>query len=65
VPHNLQHVVELLPAAGPVELFRRAVGAADDGLWRSVLACVVWTLVAGAAGLVLHSRRDRVMADLL
>ena len=65
VPRKLTHVVELLPAAGPVELFRKAVGAADLHVWRSVVASLVWTLVAGTAGLVLHSRRDRVLTDLL
>lgn len=65
VPEALRPVVELLPAAGPVELFRRAVGSADPGIWRSVIASLVWTLVAGAAGLVLHSKRDRVLADQL
>lgn len=65
VPHELRLLVELLPAAGPVELFRKAVGSADAGLWRSVVASLVWIVVAGAAGLALHSKRDRVLADLL
>lgn len=64
-PESLQPVLELLPAAGPVELFRHVVGAAGPGLWRSVVASLVWTVLAGVAGFVLHCRRDRVMTDLL
>lgn len=64
-PERAHDVLRLLPAAGPVELFHRAVGAADPLMWRSVLATGVWTTVFVAAGLVLHSRRDRVLADLL
>jgi lipopolysaccharide transport system permease protein len=65
VPRALRQVIEVLPAAGPVELFRRAVGSADPAMWHSVAASVAWTFVAGTAGLVLHSRRDRVLVDLL
>jgi lipopolysaccharide transport system permease protein len=64
-PAALRPVVELLPAAGPVELFRHAVGAAGPGLWRSVAASLVWAVVAGGVGFVVHCRRDRVLADLL
>lgn len=65
VPAGLRTLVEVLPAAGPVELFRHAVGLADAGLWRSVVASLLWALVAGTAGFALHCRRDRVLADLL
>jgi ABC-type polysaccharide/polyol phosphate export permease len=65
VPARLQRLVEVLPAAGPVELFRNAVGAAGPGLWRSVVASLLWAVAAGAAGFVLHCRRDRVLSDLL
>lgn len=65
VPARLQPLVEVLPAAGPVELFRNAVGAAGPGLWRSVVASLLWAVAAGAAGFVLHCRRDRVLSDLL
>lgn len=62
VVHNL---IRALPVAGPVELFHRAVDSADPLMWRSVLATAGWTVLFGVAGLVLHSRRDRVLADLL
>jgi ABC-type polysaccharide/polyol phosphate export permease len=65
LPDRLQPFVEVLPAAGPVELFRHAVGAADSGLWRSVVASLLWALAAGIAGFAVHCRRDRVLADLL
>lgn len=65
VPVRLQPVVEVLPVAGPVELFRASVGAAGPHLGRSVLASLLWALAAGAAGFVLHCKRDRVLADLL
>lgn len=64
-PHRAHDVIRALPAAGPVELFHRSVGAADPLMWRSVLASAVWTAVFATAGLVLHCRRDRVLADLL
>lgn len=64
-PRAVRDVVRAMPGTGPVELFHRSVGAADPLMWRSVLASVVWTVAFGAAGLVLHSRRDRVLADLL
>jgi lipopolysaccharide transport system permease protein len=64
-PHAVRDVIRAMPGAGPVELFHHSVGAADPLMWRSVLASVVWTVAFGAAGLLLHSRRDRVLADLL
>jgi len=64
-PERAQDLIRVLPGAGPVELFHRAVGAADPLMWRSVLASVVWMLAFAVAGLVLHCRRDRVLADLL
>ncbi len=64
-PQVVHDLIRVLPVSGPVELFHRSVGAADPLMWRSVLASVVWITVFGAAGLVLHSRRDRVLADLL
>lgn len=65
VPENLQHLVTALPMAGCVELFRAGFGAEDAHWGRAVLATVCWVLVAGAGGLLLHSRRDRVLTDLL
>lgn len=64
-PEQLQPLVRALPVAGPVELFRAAVGAADPLMWRAVAASAVWALVTGAAGFLLHCRRDRVLTDLL
>lgn len=64
-PDSVRGLLELLPAAGPVELFRLAIGEAAPSIWRSVTATALWALVAGVAGFVLHCRRDRVMADLL
>ena len=64
-PDAVHDLIRVLPMAGPVELYHRAVDAADPLMWRSVLATACWTLLFGAAGLVLHSRRDRVLADLL
>jgi lipopolysaccharide transport system permease protein len=64
-PRQAHDVIRALPGAGPVELFHRAVGAADPLMWWSVLASIVWTSVFAAAGLVVHCRRDRVLADLL
>jgi len=64
-PQVVHDLIRVLPASGPVELFHRSVGAADPLMWRSVFASAVWITVFGAAGLVLHSRRDRVLADLL
>lgn len=65
VPSGLQGLLLSLPAAGPVELFRLAVGAADPLHWRAVGASFGWLVVAGVAGVILHSRRDRVLVDLL
>jgi lipopolysaccharide transport system permease protein len=64
-PESLRGVMEVLPAAGPVELFRRAVGEAEPSIWRSVVASLLWAVTAGVAGFVVHCRRDRVLADLL
>jgi ABC-type polysaccharide/polyol phosphate export permease len=64
-PDAMHDLIRVLPVAGPVELFHRAVDSADPFVWRSVVATLVWSLAFGAAGLTLHSRRDRVLADLL
>jgi lipopolysaccharide transport system permease protein len=64
-PANLRTVLELLPAAGPVEVFRAATVGADPGWSTSVLASLVWCAVLAGLGLVLQSRRDRVFVDLL
>ena len=58
-------VVQLLPAGGPVELFRHSVGGADPQIWHFVASSVVWTVVLGGLGFWLHCRRDRVMMDTL
>lgn len=65
LPGNVRELVELLPTAGPVEIFRLSIGAADARWWTYVLSSVVWTLVVGIAGFALHCRRDRVLADRL
>jgi lipopolysaccharide transport system permease protein len=65
LPGGLQRVLQLLPTAGPVELFREAVGGADPHVWRYVAATLVWTVVVGAAGLFVHCKRDRILTDLL
>jgi lipopolysaccharide transport system permease protein len=65
LPLRLRHVVLALPTAGPVELFRRSIGAADQDWWKYVVSSVVWLLVVGVAGFVLHCRRDRVLTDRL
>jgi ABC-type polysaccharide/polyol phosphate export permease len=65
LPHNVRAVVRLLPTAGPVELFRLSIGGADTRWWTYVISSVVWAVVVGVAGFVLHCRRDRVLADRL
>lgn len=65
LPGNIRDVVRVLPTAGPVELFRRSIGAADTQWWIYVVSSAVWVLVVGVAGFVLHCRRDRVLADRL
>jgi lipopolysaccharide transport system permease protein len=65
LPVNIRHIVMGLPTAGPVELFRRSIGAADDQWWIYVLGSGVWLVVIGLAGFVLHCRRDRVLTDRL
>lgn len=65
LPVSIRHVVMALPTAGPVELFRRSIGAADDHWWKYVLGSVIWLVVVGTAGFVLHCRRDRVLTDRL
>jgi lipopolysaccharide transport system permease protein len=65
LPHSLRQVIAVLPTAGPVELFRRSLGAQDPGWTTYVVSTLVWTVVFGAIGFVLHCRRDRVMTDLM
>jgi len=65
LPGNIRHIVQALPTAGPVELMRRSIGAADSQWWIYVISSAVWTVVVGLAGFVLHCRRDRVLADRL
>ena len=65
LPVELRHVIRLLPTAGPVELFRRSIGAADDGWWTYVLSSLIWVAVAGIGGFLLHCARDRVLTDRL
>ena len=65
LPASLQHVLQLLPTAGPVELFREAIGAPDPHVARYVAATLVWSVVVGGLGLAVHCKRDRVLTDLL
>jgi ABC-type polysaccharide/polyol phosphate export permease len=65
LPLSIRHVVMALPTAGPVELFRRSIGAADQQWWKYVVGSLVWLVVVGLAGFVLHCRRDRVLTDRL
>lgn len=65
LPASVRELVRLLPTAGPVELFRRSIGAADKQWWSYVVSTAIWTLVVGVSGFVLHCRRDRVLADRL
>lgn len=65
LPNSVREVVRLLPTAGPVELFRESIGAADSQWWTFVISSCVWVFVVGLAGFVLHCRRDRVLADRL
>src|SRR4051794_35419807 len=65
LPLSIRHVVEVLPTAGPVELFRRSIGGADGQWWIFVISSAIWVVVVGVAGFVLHCRRDRVLADRL
>jgi lipopolysaccharide transport system permease protein len=62
---KLQTVGLMLPTAGPVELFRLAIGAADAHWWRYVASTLIWTVVAAVAGFTLHCSRDRVLTDRL
>ncbi len=64
-PGALSTLLALLPAAGPVELFRAATVGADPGWQLAVAASVGWVVVTCTAGLWLQSRRDRVFTDLL
>ena len=65
LPDSVRNIVRLLPTAGPVELFRKSIGAADTQWGTYVVSSVVWTLVIGFAGFLLHCWRDRVLADRL
>ncbi len=65
VPDSLGRALALLPGAGPVELFRLSVGAADDRWVTCVLSTLTWTVVVGVLGFALHCARDRVLADRL
>lgn len=64
-PAVLGWVVAFGPMAGPIELFRMAVGGTDAHLHLALLSGLGWLVVAGVAGLVLQSRYDRVFVDLM
>jgi lipopolysaccharide transport system permease protein len=65
LPESIRHVVMALPTAGPVELFRKSIGAADEQWWIYVVSSCCWLVVIGVAGFLLHCHRDRVLADRL
>lgn len=65
LPVSIRHIVMALPTAGPIELFRRSIGAADQDWWGYVIGSGVWLVVVGVAGFVLHCSRDRVLTDRL
>lgn len=66
LPDGLARVLRYNPAAGPIELAHLAVvGEAGEGWEISVAACVVTTVLLCVAALRLHTRFDRLFADLL
>ena len=65
-PGGLRAVLLANPATGMVTLFRASVSnTGTDGLAIALASTVGWTLALLIAGLVLHTRRDRVFVDLL
>ena len=51
------------PMTGVVQLMRRAIG--EQAALMPVLVTLIWAVVVGGVGIVVQSRRDRVMADLI
>lgn len=64
-PHALRDVVIANPATGITQLFHLAVSRSAADWPPAVLVTVAWTVVLGAAAVVVHCWRDRVLADLL
>lgn len=65
LPEFLRPVVRLNPATGCVELFHAATVGAPPGWGLSVVSSCVTLVVLLGVALGLHSRRDRLFADLL
>jgi ABC-type polysaccharide/polyol phosphate export permease len=65
LPDWLQPVVRLNPATGCVELFHAATVGASPGWGLSVVSSCVTLVVLTVWGVSLHSRNNRLFADLL
>jgi ABC-type polysaccharide/polyol phosphate export permease len=62
---SLRAVVALNPVTGPVELFHAATVGGHVLSASAAIACGAWMIVLLTASVALHSRHDRVFADLL
>ena len=65
LPGWVRPVVRLNPATGSVELFHEATVGASPGWGLSVVSSCVTLVVLGAAAVALHTRHNRLFADLL
>ena len=64
-PPGFRGFVLANPLTGVVEIFRLAIGGADDQWAVAVGASVGWAVVLSISAVYLHCRRDRVFVDLL
>jgi ABC-type polysaccharide/polyol phosphate export permease len=65
LPTWLRPLVRLNPATGCVELFHAATVGASPGWELSVISSCVTLVVLTVAAVILHTRYDRLFADLL
>ena len=65
VPDLLRIVVQLNPATGLVELFRKAVYGADPQWGSETLICLGWIAALLVIAVWLHHKYDRLFTDLL
>jgi len=65
IPRSLRWLVELNPATGPVELFRKALVGADHSWALTVGVSCGWVVAFALLAVLLHRRFDRQFADLM
>jgi ABC-type polysaccharide/polyol phosphate export permease len=64
-PVALRHVVLVNPATGIAQLYHFAIEGSAIDWQKAVLISAGWTVLLSISAVMLHCRRDRVMADLL